>query len=220
MLNITVSVFSFGVSGDESRSEWKEVSPDPQMAATAHFPKGWVPDLYLYNSDQSHYDLLVAEDHRLALLGLIGCKRNEEKDTNPKGSPNNTSENPSDDGWTSVSHKKKHKNVSDKLLSENQQETYDEKDLEELDEEADLAKAKESGHRRIDPSVPSESVSKEKQMFKCSWKDCKMQLESKGLLKSHMNEHEPIFHCDVCGVYFTDACGLKEHIGSKHDGIR
>ena len=110
--------------------------------------------------------------------------------------------------------------MSEKLLSENQPETYDEKDLEELDEEADLAKAKESGHRRIDPSVPSESVSKEKQMFKCSWKDCKMQLESKGLLKSHMNEHEPIFHCDVCGVDFTDVSVLKEHIGLKHDGIR
>ena len=72
MLNITVRIFSYGIGGDESRCEWKEISPDPAKAATAHFPKGLIPDMYLYNSDQTHYDLLVAEDHRLALLGLFG----------------------------------------------------------------------------------------------------------------------------------------------------
>ena len=65
MLNITIRIFSYGIGGDETKCEWKEVSPDPEMAATAHFPKGWVPDMHLYHSDQTHYDLLVCEDHRL-----------------------------------------------------------------------------------------------------------------------------------------------------------
>ena len=81
MLNITVRIFSYGIGGDETKCEWKEVSPDPEMAATAHFPRGWVPDMYLYHSDQTHYDLLVSEDHRLALLGLVGGtgNKNDEK---------------------------------------------------------------------------------------------------------------------------------------------
>ena len=50
------------------------------MAATAHFPRGWVPDMYLYHSDQTHYDLLVAENHHLALLGLVGGKGKKEEE--------------------------------------------------------------------------------------------------------------------------------------------
>ena len=71
MLNINVKVFSFGIGGDPMKCEWKEVFPDPAMADTAQFPKGLVPDMYLYHSDQTHYDLLVSEDHHLALLGMI-----------------------------------------------------------------------------------------------------------------------------------------------------
>ena len=79
MLNISVRIFTYGIGGDKERCEWKEISPDPELASTAHFPKGLVPDLYLYNSDQAHYDLLVAEDHRLALLGLIGSPNNDKE---------------------------------------------------------------------------------------------------------------------------------------------
>ena len=79
MLNITVRIFWYGIGGNENRAEWKEVSPDPEMAETAHFPKGWVPDMYLYNSDQTHYDLFVSEDHRLAFLGIVGGKSKTEE---------------------------------------------------------------------------------------------------------------------------------------------
>ena len=78
MLNITIRIFSYGVGGDETRCEWSEVSPDPEMASTAHFPRGWVPDMYLYHGFQSHYDLLVAENHRIALLGLVGTTKEAE----------------------------------------------------------------------------------------------------------------------------------------------
>ena len=75
MLNINIKIFTYGIGGEETRCEWKEICPDPVMAATAHFHEGWVPDMYLYNLDQTHDDLLVGEDHWLALLGLVATKR-------------------------------------------------------------------------------------------------------------------------------------------------
>ena len=50
------------------------------MAFSSHFPQGWIPDMYLYNYDQVHYDLLVAEDHHLALLGPIVTGENKKED--------------------------------------------------------------------------------------------------------------------------------------------
>ena len=49
------------------------------MMKFALFPKGLVPDIFLYNSDQSHYDLLVSEDRKLAQLGLVEFRRSEEE---------------------------------------------------------------------------------------------------------------------------------------------
>ena len=225
MLNIIVRIFTYGIGGDETRCEWKEVFPDPEMSASAHFPKGWVPDLYLYNSDQTHYDLLVAEDHRLALLGLIGSKSqkiheqiviNEEND-DLSSVPNNGSV--PNDSWQSVDHKKKKKKqvTPEKFLDESEHEDYDAIDLEELDEEVTLARGKNRGHKRTNPSAPSESVQKKQEMLNCTWKNCKMQLESQGLLNAHMKEHEQVFQCDVCDDKFTCERDLKQHMTSKHE---
>ena len=232
MLNITVRIFSYGIGGDENRCEWKDISPDPDMAATAHFPKGWVPDMALYNSDQSHYDLLVEEDHRLALLGLVGTKTQNktEKKTKDKHDANvdtaineadDIQENVIHDGWKDVSYKKK-KNPSPKpfieeKLLDNGGDEYDDVDLEELDDEITLAKAKKSGHRRVDPSAPNESVSNEVKMFRCSWTNCKQQLESEGLLNAHMAEHSPEFYCNDCDGKFTCEVDLKLHRSVNHE---
>ena len=48
--------------------------PDPEMSQYADFPPGAVPDMYLYNSDNCHFDLLVADNSRLAVLGLISME--------------------------------------------------------------------------------------------------------------------------------------------------
>ena len=208
MLNITVRIFTYGIGGDAERSEWKEISPDPELASTAHFPKGLVPDLYLYNSDQAHYDLLVAEDHRLALLGLIGSPNNDKE---KKETTND------DNGWQFVNNKKKKCQFSpDSLIVENDQEEYDEVDLEELDEEVNLARAKKRGHRRTNPSSPSESVFLNENLFPCSWTNCKMQLESEGLLDAHLKEHKPVYQCEKCVETYTCEEDLKEHNNSKH----
>ena len=64
--------------------------------------------MYLYNSDQIHYDLLVAEDHRLALLGPVAT---EETNADTWGEEPNVSENvfintPDSYGWEYVKGKK------------------------------------------------------------------------------------------------------------------
>ena len=96
------------------------------MAASAHFPKGWVPDMYLYNSDQTHYDLLVAENHRLALLGLVGSTA---------GKKAKAKSDLSQEDWKFVSNKKNKQDASsEELLIDANNDDYDEKDLEELDD--------------------------------------------------------------------------------------
>ena len=67
---ITIKVFSFGVSGEPTRCEWYKFSPDPEMSSSAVFPKGLYPGMYLYNSDQNHFDLLVPRNHPLVSVGL------------------------------------------------------------------------------------------------------------------------------------------------------
>ena len=41
-----------------------------------------MPDMALYHSDQTHYDLLVKDDSRLALLGLLAeaCKARKQRE--------------------------------------------------------------------------------------------------------------------------------------------
>ena len=165
MLNISVNIFTYGIGGDENRCEWREIGPDPEMAKTAHFPKGLVPDMFLYNSDQNHYDLLVSEDHRLTLLGLIATK--EKIDTNIK-----------DDTWITV--KNAHKNNSTEHLLTDQREN--------LEPEFEFAHARKNGFKRTNPSTTSEPITNEQRVFQCSY--CKIQLESEGLLFSHTNEHK------------------------------
>ena len=51
------------------------------MAPFSEFAEGTIPHMFLYNSDNTHYDLLVEDNSRLAVLGLISMEDNimEEK---------------------------------------------------------------------------------------------------------------------------------------------
>ena len=164
MLNIKVKIFSYGIGGDVTRCEWKEIHPDPEMTKFAIFPKGFVPDLFLYNSDQSHYDLLVAEDHKLAILGLVEFPQEEKEHI--------TDEKESVNGWK-VQRAKSKKSLSSEMLimEDNQTEEYDEIDLEELDEEVEIAKGKKRGHKRTSPASPSETESTNLKLYNCTWKN-------------------------------------------------
>ena len=67
---------------DRLNSSWNSIFPDPEMAGYSEFNPGTVPDMLLYNSDNNHYDLLVEDSSRLAVLGLItlGTEKEYEKD--------------------------------------------------------------------------------------------------------------------------------------------
>ena len=85
------------------------------MEANASFPKGSIPDMFLYHRDQTHYDLLVSEDHRLALLGLIGEK--SKKHTNQ----DDDSQLQKDETWQNVSYNKKKQVDPEKILEDKKQ---------------------------------------------------------------------------------------------------
>ena len=78
MINIKIYVFTYGIGGDNKRWSWKVIHPDPVMASHSEFAQGTVPNMYLYNSDNTHYDLLVEDNSRLAVLGLISMVEEKE----------------------------------------------------------------------------------------------------------------------------------------------
>ena len=64
LFNINVNIFTF--------DSLSVVLPDPVMSKHAEIKLGKsVPDMALYHNDESHFDLLVKDDRRLALLGLL-----------------------------------------------------------------------------------------------------------------------------------------------------
>ena len=100
-LNINVKIFKYGIGGDTNKCDWLEVNPDPTMAKHAQFPLGTIPDMALYNEDEVHYDLLVEDDSRLALIGLIS--------SNPSTDPVKVDINE----WTEVKGNKSNKTPKD-----------------------------------------------------------------------------------------------------------
>jgi cyclopropane fatty-acyl-phospholipid synthase-like methyltransferase len=79
-----------------------------------------------------------------------------------------------------------------------------------------FANAKNSGHRRTNPSAPTESVLNSKELFKCSWKNCEMALESQGLLTAHMKTHTQSYDCEFCDKQFLSESEFKRHMTVSH----
>ena len=111
MFNINIDIFTY--SGAEHR--WSQVNPDPTFVSDADAKFGkWTPDMALYHSDNTHYDLLVKDDSRLALLGLLaGMKDNKviEEDIKEINKEVTKDDNPthkdSTGDWKKVASKKK-----------------------------------------------------------------------------------------------------------------
>ena len=241
LFNINISIFTYG--GAEER--WTEVRPDPEMVVSAEIKFGkWVPDMALYHNEDSHFDLLVKDHSRLALLGLLAgtCQENDPLDEPRKTNKNTdvteeellvanetnvgdlknlikeTNKEESSDEWETV---KKVKRKSNKNKDATEEELLVEsepngEDSESLGEEQILLNSKLSGHRRTGPQEPSVTFSEEK-MFNCD--QCDSELESVGLLNAHFQIHHaagPIFHCQQCDRDFRDKCDLDNHITELH----
>ena len=139
---------------------------------------------------ETHYDLLVSENRRLALGFLAG---NE------------------DGPWQTISKEKKN-NLGEKLLVEDDLEK-DNEVLDELEDEVALLRGKQNGHKRTSPQTYAEVV-KPKTIFKCI--KCSSELESQGLLDAHMAGHRAVYACDQCDERFTRKADLKTHIEHEH----
>ena len=82
------------------------------MAQTREFALGTVPDMYRYNSDNCHYDLLVDDNSRLAVLGLMTMEEEHDlkvKHSEEKGESESVklSESDIDSQWKTVNHQNK-----------------------------------------------------------------------------------------------------------------
>ena len=68
MYNINIEIFTY----NGNQNYWRMVCPDPVMVGGTAVKLGkLVPDMALYYSLDTHYDLLVRNDSRLALLGML-----------------------------------------------------------------------------------------------------------------------------------------------------
>ena len=199
MYNITIDIFTYG--GPENR--WSRIGPDPEMVGSAEERLGrLVHDMALYHSLDTHYDLLVRSDSRLALLGLLagGDKETPIKvsDVAPVKDPKTNDEAE----WVKVKSKKR--NSSNDEINEKSKD--DEKLLVEeesndannsnIDEEISIVNAKNNGFRRTGPQDVPAPGRKEHFPHKCI--ECKFEFESNGILEVHMKTHKKQINCEFC----------------------
>ena len=206
MLNIKIHIFTYAVGGDETKWSWNTVCPDPEMTQYADFPPGAVPDMYLYNSDNCHFDLLVADNSRLAVLGLISMEgasmeikekvfQVEEKGS--KGVHENKvhegGKGEVDDQWKTVQGSKNpkiHVKAAEKKPV-----------LADSDEKV-LTKHKQNGHKR---DGPHSSPLKQKEQ------------DSTVNLEAHMESLKVTeFSCDKCQDTFSEKESLENHMKNRH----
>ena len=223
--NISINIFTYG--GSESR--WTTVSPDPIMVGSAETKLGGlVPDMFLYHCEDIHYDLLVKNDSRIALLGVLAGAVHDDRNSVRDDSVRDDSvhddsvhvdKNSVNDDWRIVKNRKRkfdqQKNKSDeKLLVETENKEDDSKDL---DEEITLLGSKNSGHRRSGPQQSPEIASRIANFFKCD--QCTFEFEKKGQLNAHVETHhleKIMFNCDACDQDFPHKSDLEKHVILEH----
>ena len=122
LFNINIHIFTY--VGEDGT--WSDVGPDLEMSSSAVMKGDQVPDLYLYHSRNSHYDLLVKDDSRLARMGLVG--RAPEEGSNGEWKT-----------FHSKSHKSKKNDNDERLLIDDEaKENELNKDMNEMEEEITL----------------------------------------------------------------------------------
>ena len=205
LFNININVFTY--KGKLGR--WSEICPHPEMVDNTDEKKYKAPDMALYNSLDTHYDLLVEENIKVvqnATIEAIEEKKINEKDVSEE--------------WQTIQRKKhtpnKHKSEDEMFMSENNSGEDDhEKDINEIADEVILLEGKNSGHRRTSPNSTSVNVTSERNMFKCS--QCNNELD---LLDAHIKMHHEkkfVFKCDICNIDFPKKLDLEMHKIEHHE---
>ena len=204
------------------------IEPNPALVGVSELPAGKIPDMVLLHEKDSHYNLVIPENCRLALEGGLDFQRTEEINkfevigAKDKDIPENILE------LRITALEKKCKDLESKvtnLEAENRKlklRTFDERTPDVKDKDAGLLEAefllinKLNGFRRESPQVKP-GVKKAQNYFSCEECDCK--LESLGLLQAHMKIHVETGHqyeCEECGNEFATEKQLEDHMKCYH----
>ena len=214
LYNINIDIFTYGGGKDEY---WSRICPDPDMVAEIEAKLGkYIPDMALYHCYDSHYDLLVKDDSRLALLGFV-AGAGQQEDTENVEKVNQEDNN----AWVKVQHKKNRmaEKATEKLLQDIENEDEKEKDIQE---EMILLQSKNNGYRRTTPQdLPCETKDKPKKFMSLVCTIC----SDVFMLESDLKKHSETKHgsqtlgCKFCDSVFKNESDLKVHIQNMHEQI-
>ena len=210
LYNISIFTFTYGRGGET----WNVVSPDPEMSKAVEISFGkWLPDMALYHSEDIHFDLLVRDDSRLAQMGPLAGLGQVHGMADAAEAANDGLVNSTDDESQYGKQNNSSKNQSNEVfLMEDKAENGD-KDIEE---EKNLFNSKQFGHKRTSSQASPGKIAKLDSIFMCD--QCGSQLESQGLLDSHMNEHvsRACYTCEDCNHEFLIKADYGYHMKSVH----
>ena len=213
LYNINIDIFTYGGGKDEY---WSRIYPDSDMVAEIEAKLGkYIPDMALYHCYDSHYDLLVKDDSRIALLGFVAGADQDEVAEKSEGSRQDDN-----NAWIQVHHKKNKKidteNVTELLLDDVENENEKDKDIQE---EIILLQNKNNGYRRTSPQdLPCETKDKNEIPLNFTCKNCSQVFKQESDLKNHKETHhaEKILICEVCNTTFQTESDLKVHTHNMH----
>ena len=181
---------------------------------------------HIQHQHNSHYDLIIPDDSRLAIEGGLDYQRIE------KEKPKNYEEQHGDEAPSSNSLKERIDNLEEKLADLQNRCNLLEKENKDLVKEVEesrkktknedlliegetLFNLKKSGFKIQNPRFQPEPMP-EKTQYPCDKCECK--LESLGLLNAHMETHIPesVHKCERCAEEFVDKQKLEKHTKMEH----
>ena len=199
MFNINIHVFTY----DASSQYWTIINPDAMMAEKSALKStNWIPDIALYHSKNNHFDLLVKEDSRLALIGPIDVEISQKPDVFVKASACD--------------------------LAADKNEIAMEVVVDQIDFESELpsslfacskcsksfkAQNELEVHVKIHEYVESEIVLDKSGPYDCI--KCDKSFESKTEYDAHVKIHDS-YSCRSCDETFLTANNLDKHMKEKH----
>ena len=198
LINIKIHIFTYCIGGDNQKWSWSTVFPDPNMTKYSEFMPGTVPDMLLYNCDNVHYDLLVEDNSRLAVLGLISMEEGKELDkkevevNEAEVETEVKNKKQSEEQWKTVNYKKANKSV---ISVENSQAS-------QASEEEIMSKHKLNGHKRVNP-----------QSAPCAKKQDDLTVNIEAQLGT-LTVSE--ISCDTCHEEFVNRVDFEQHKKINH----
>ena len=225
MLNMKIHIFTYGIRGNSDNWGWNSIFPDPEMAQYSKFGQGTLPDMLLYNSDSTHYDLLVKDNSRLAVLGLISIS--EEKEAEKEVALKEVAQK--EVALKAVVQKEvapkevAHKEVAKEELDKEKPTSGVKGDRNEEQWKTVNNSRKKTVPRSKNSKAPggdlTSAPSKEKACDTNKCKECNFRADSVQQLNNHMRTHDETvipYYCEVCQEEFDSHTEYNNHNKKKH----